>query len=84
MTCVCKVDKMVEDGMIESKYIETSDNTCNFNQFQDFLYCHLYKCKNYEAMHPHSNQPGCFFLLQLKLIRLNPLKTFLWKVSYDK
>ena len=74
MTCVCKVDKMVEDGMIESKYIETSDNTCNFNQFQDFLYCHLYKCKNYEAVHPHSNQPGCFFFATAKTHKVKSIE----------
>ena len=50
---VCKFDKMIEDGITEVKHIETSDNTlCDLKQFQDFLYCHLYKHKDYEVMHP--------------------------------
>ena len=53
---------MTEDGITEGKYIETSDNTlCDLKRFQDFLYRHLYKYKDYEAMRPHSNQPGRFF-----------------------
>ena len=64
---------MLEDGITEGKCIETSDNTlCNL----DFLHRHLYKHKDFEAMHPFSNQPG-YFLLQLKLISLNPLKTYI-------
>ena len=44
--CVCKVDQIVEDGITEVKYIETSDNTLfDLKRFQDFLYHHRYKHK---------------------------------------
>ena len=53
---------MIEDGITESKYIETSENTLfDLKRFQDFLFRHLYKDKDYEAMRPRSNQPGRFF-----------------------
>ena len=52
---------MIEDGTTEGKYIEASDNICDLKRFQDFLYRHLYKHKDYEAMRPRSNQPGGFF-----------------------
>ena len=53
---------MIEDGITESKYIETSDNAlCDLKRFQDFLYRHLYKHKDYEAIRPRSNQPSRFF-----------------------
>ena len=59
---VCKVDQMIEDGITEDKYIETSDNTLyHLKRFQDFLYRHIYKYKDYEAMRLRSNQPGRFF-----------------------
>ena len=59
---ICKVDQMTEGGITEGKYIETSGNTlCDLKRFQDFLYRHLYKHKDYEARHPRSNQLGrCF------------------------
>ena len=72
---------MIKDGTTECKYIETSDNTlCDLKRFQGFLYSHLYKHKDCEAMHPRSNQPG-LFSLQLRLLSLNPLWIFIWKVS---
>ena len=53
---------MIEDGITESKYIETGDNVlCDLKRFQDFLYRHLYKHKDYEAMSPRFNQPCRFF-----------------------
>ena len=56
--CVCKVDQIVEDGITEVKYIETSDNTLfDLKRFQDFLYHHRYKHKDYEAMRPRSDHP---------------------------
>ena len=59
---VRKVDQMIEDDITEGNYIETSDNTlCDLKRFQVFLYCHLYKHKDYEAMRPRSNRPGRFF-----------------------
>ena len=58
---VCKVDQMIEDGITEDKYIETSNNTlCDLKWFQHFLYCHLYKHKYYEAMRSRSNQSDRF------------------------
>ena len=52
---------MIEDGTTEGKYIEASDNICDLKRFQDFLYRHLYKHKDYEAIFPRSHQPGRFF-----------------------
>ena len=54
---------MIEDGITEGNYIETSNNTlCDLKRFQDFLYRHFHKHKDYEAMRPRSNQPGRFFV----------------------
>ena len=59
---VCKIDQMIEDSITEDKYIKTSDNIlCDLKQSQVFLYRPFYKHKDYEAMHPRSNQPGRFF-----------------------
>ena len=53
---VRKVDQMIEDGITEDNYIETSDDTLfDLKLFQGFLYRCLYKHKDYEAMRPHSN-----------------------------
>ena len=52
--------KLIENGIAEGKYIETSDKICDLIRFQDFLYRCLYKPKDYEAMNPSSNQSGCF------------------------
>ena len=58
----CKVDQIIEDGVNEDKYIETSDNRlCDLKRFQSFLYRHLYKHKDYAAMSPRSDQLGLFF-----------------------
>ena len=54
---------MIKDGIIERKDIETSSNQlCDLKRFQDFLYHHLHKHKDYEAMRPCSNQLDRFFL----------------------
>ena len=66
---------MIEDGTTEGKYIEASDNISDLKRFQDFLYRHLYKHKDYEAIFVLISL--AVFLLQLKLISLNPLKTFI-------
>ena len=59
---VCKVDKIIENGICEGKYIETTDNTlCDLKQSQDFLYRHFHKNRNYEVMRPHSDQPDRYF-----------------------
>ena len=53
---VCKLKEMIEDGITEAKYSETSENTLfDLKRFQDFLFSHLYKHKDYEAMRPRSN-----------------------------
>ena len=58
---IFKVDERIEDGITEGKYIETSDNAfCDLKRFRDFLYRHLYKHKDYEAIRPCSNQAGRF------------------------
>ena len=33
---------MAEDSIAKSKYIETNKNTCNLEQFQDFLLSNFY------------------------------------------
>ena len=54
---------MIEDEITEGKYIETSDNTlCDLKRFQNFIFCHLYKHKDYKAMFPRFNQPGRFLV----------------------
>ena len=59
---VWKVEHMIEGGITEGKSIETSNNTlCYIKRFQDFLYRHLYKHKDYLKMRPRCNQPGRFF-----------------------
>ena len=72
---------MIEDDITEGKYIETSDKIlCNLKRFQYFLYRHLYKHKDYEqCVHVLISLP--VFSLQLRLISLNSLQTFLQKVS---
>ena len=66
-----KVNDIVEDGIKQMKYIETTDDTCNqLKRFQDFLYRHFYKHEHYEEMRPKSNQPGRFFAT-LRRINLN-------------
>ena len=57
-----KVNDIIEDGIQQMKYVETTDDTCNeLKRFQDFLYRHFYKHEHYEEMRPRSNQPGRFF-----------------------
>ena len=69
---------MNEDGIVDGKYIETTDNTlCDLKRSQKFLFIIIFINKDYEVMLPSFNQPGCFFLLLLKLISLNIVKTFL-------
>ena len=47
---------MIEDEITEGKYIETSDNTlCDLKRFQNFIFRHLYKHKDYKAMLPRFN-----------------------------
>ena len=54
---------MTEDGITEEKHIETSDSLlCDLKRFQDFLYRHLLKHKDYETIRPRSNQLDHFFL----------------------
>ena len=72
---------MIKDGISEDKYIETSDNTlCDLKEIEDFLYRHLYKHKDYEAIRPCSNQPGRFFAnfkpiedISLERLKLRPI-----------
>ena len=53
---------MVNYGIAEVKYIETTDNTlCDIKRFQYFLHRHFYKQRDYEAMRPRADQPGRFF-----------------------
>ena len=54
---------MIEDGVTEGKYIETSDNTlCDLKRFQNFIFRHLYKHKGCKAMLPRFNQSGRFLV----------------------
>ena len=57
-----KVGNIIDDGVKQMKYVETTDDTCNeLKRFQDFLYRHFYKHKYYEEKRPRSNQPVRFF-----------------------
>ena len=66
-----KANNIIEDGIKQMKYIETTDDTCNeLKHFQDFLYHHFYKYEHYKEMHQRSNQPANF-LQWLRCINLN-------------
>ena len=53
---------MINEGNTGGKCIETVDNTHkDLKRFRDFLYHNLYKHKQFENMHPKSDQPGRFF-----------------------
>ena len=57
-----KVNDIIEDGIKQMKFVETTDDTCNeLRRFQDFLHRHFYKHEHYEEMCPRFNQPGQFF-----------------------
>ena len=46
-----KVNDIIEDGIQQMKYVETTDDTCSeLKRFQDFLYRHFYKHEHYEEM----------------------------------
>ena len=51
-----KVNDIIEDGIKQMKYIETTDDTYNeLKRFQDILYRHFNKHEHYEEMRPRSN-----------------------------
>ena len=57
-----KVNKIIEEGMEQGKYIEAIDTTqSDLKHFQDFLYRHFKRSEHYDQMRPVSNQPGRFF-----------------------
>ena len=57
-----KVNDIIEDGIQQMKYVETTDDTCSeLKRFQDFLYRHFYKHEHCEEMRPRFNQPGRYF-----------------------
>ena len=75
---VWQVDQMIEDGITEGKYIETSNNTlCDLKRFQDFLHRHLFINTKIMKQCVHVPISLVSISLQLKLISLNSLKTFL-------
>ena len=53
---------MIDEGIANRKYIETSDIThVDLKRFQDFLYRNFKDKKFYDDMCPVLNQPACFF-----------------------
>ena len=57
-----KTNDMIEEGIRDGKYVETTDNTHkNLANFQAFLYHNFKKHEKYDSMRPSSNQPGRFF-----------------------
>ena len=57
-----KVQKMINDGIQQGKYIECSDNILKeLQSFQSFLYRHFKDRPEYESMKPSSHQPARFF-----------------------
>ena len=57
-----KVNNIIEEGIQQGKYIETTDTTqSDLKHFQEFLYRHFKKSEHYDQMRPVSNQPGRFF-----------------------
>ena len=58
-----KVNAMTDDGISQSKYVVTVDNTHqDLNHFQNFLYRHYFNTEYYDKMRPISNQPARFFV----------------------
>ena len=54
-----KVNDIIEDGIKQTKYVETTDDACSeLKRFQDFLHRHFYKHEHYEEMRLRSNQHG--------------------------
>ena len=56
---VTKLDTMIDDGIMTSTYVETTNNTLKeLWRFQDFLYRNLYNYERYKDMKLDSNQPA--------------------------
>ena len=55
-----KLQAMIDDGIKNGTYVETTDNTLqDLSRFQDFLYRNFYKkYSRYDDMYPSSNQPA--------------------------
>ena len=70
---------MIEDGITEGKYIEASDNICDLNDSKIFFIVIFINTKIMKQYF-HVLISLAVFSLQLKLISLNPLKIFLYKV----
>ena len=57
-----KVNGLIEDGIINGKYVETTDSKHKeWKIFQDFLYRDFYHKEYFDEMRPISKQPNCFF-----------------------
>ena len=57
-----KISKIIDEGIANGKYIETSDIThADLKQFQDFFYSNFKDKTCHEDMHPVSNEPARFF-----------------------
>lgn len=60
--CTQKVSNIIQDGIKQKKYVETTDNILNgLKRFQDFLYRYFYKYEHYKEMQPRYEQSGQFF-----------------------
>ena len=59
---VTKLDAMIDDGIMKSTYVETTDNTLKeLLRFQDFLYRNFHNYECYKDMKPDSNQSAHFY-----------------------
>ena len=91
-----KVNKIIEEGMEQGKYIETIDTTqSDLKHFQDFLYRHFKRSEHYNQMHPVSNQPGRFLTtvkthkftslnyITVENLKLNPIINLTGTYTYN-
>ena len=54
---ITKLDSMIDDGIMRSTYVETTDNTLKeLSRFQDFLYRNFHNYERYKDIQPDNNQ----------------------------
>ena len=59
---VTKLETMIDDGIMKSTYVETTDNMLKeLLRFQDFLYKNFHKYERYKDMKSDSIQPARFY-----------------------
>lgn len=58
---VNKVNAMIDEGVIGGKYVRTTDNTHELQNFQQFIYRNFQNHKDYVNLRPNSHEHGKFF-----------------------